>query len=120
MSPSTGRWRVILSDAAETDLEAILEWTAEHFGVKQAATYAEILISAVDALEEGPSVIGIRARRDLGNGVLTLHAARNHRRARHLLVFQAFNESRTMRISRILHDSMDIARHLPEVPEGTD
>jgi toxin ParE1/3/4 len=115
MRSSDGSWTVVLAELAEADLEAILEWTAEHFGERQADAYADALLSAIDALEEGPQTVGVKARRDLAGGIFTLHAARGRRRARHLLVFHmSGSEARTITVLRTLHDSMDIARHLPE------
>jgi len=111
------RWRVVLADAADVDFASILEWTAEQFGKQQASTYAGVLLSAVDALEEGPGIIGVRRSPHLGRGLFIFHAARHGRRARHLLVFQAEDGAATITILRILRDSMDIARHLPETPE---
>ncbi|MGH7065743.1 MAG: type II toxin-antitoxin system RelE/ParE family toxin [Stellaceae bacterium] len=83
-------WKARLSGAAERDFLSILEWTSD-----------------------GPDLPGARRRIDIAPGVWSLHIARGGRRGRHLLLYRVAGEG-TIEIIRILHDSMDPARHLPE------
>jgi toxin ParE1/3/4 len=107
------RNRVRLLAAAEADFAAILEWTAEHFGLTQASRYAKVLLSALDALKEGPKALGVKPQRALGAGIFTLHVARRGRRGRHIIVFRAEPKRKgEIQVLRILHDSMDIVRHI--------
>lgn len=108
-------WRIRLSAAAEADFEQILQWTAEHFGEDQADVYAQTLVAALDALKEGPSLPGVKARDDVSEGVFTLHAARSGRKARHLVVCRIESDGvgKIIQVLRILHDAMDVQRHLP-------
>lgn len=117
MTPASHAWEVWLSEAAEADFENILVWTADQFGEEHARLYEDILRSAIASLREGPSIPGARPRPDVGRGVYSLHAARNQRRARHFILFHIEGEER-ITIVRILHDAMDLARHLP--PEDTN
>ncbi|MBK1681280.1 type II toxin-antitoxin system RelE/ParE family toxin [Rhodocyclus tenuis] len=78
-------WTVRLSAAAEADYRQILRWTAEHFGSRQAHTYADTLSSALQALSAGPAIVGARARPEIGRGIRTLHIARSWSEGRHLL-----------------------------------
>jgi len=123
MSRRNKDWSVSLAATAEVDFDRIVEWTARQFGGAQADIYTETLLLAVDALHAGPDTVGARARDDLGVDVFTLHATRSRHRARHLFVFRcdATGGQKNVRILRILHDAMDIRRHLPpEVDDGDD
>ena len=116
MSAGVGAWTVRLAGAAEADFEAILLWTLEHFGDAQARAHSDILSAAVQALTGGPEQPGIKARPEIGRGLFTLHVARSGRRGRHFVLFRADAGSATRQIDvlRILHDAMDLARHVPE------
>lgn len=105
-------WRVRLAEQAELDLQSITRWTAENFGTQQADIYAQTLSLAIESLHDGPEVLGATVRDDLGLGVRTLHVARQGRKGRHFMVFRAAPEQ-TIEVLRLLHDSMDLARHLP-------
>ncbi len=105
-------WRVRLAEQAELDLLSITLWTVENFGAQQAEIYAQTLSLAIEALHDGPEVLGATARDDLGLGVRTLHAVRQGRNGRHFVVFRTAPEQ-TIEVLRLLHDSMDLARHLP-------
>ena len=106
-------WVVRLSAQAEQDTFSILAWTRTHFGAQQAEAYATTLSLALEALFEGPTIPGAKARPDLGPGIGTLHVARNGRRGRHFIVFRT-NYPDTLDVLRILHDSMDLPRHVPK------
>jgi len=114
MSAGEGAWTLRIASAAESDFEAIIAWTLEQFGDAQAAVYAGTLSSAVQELTAGPAQPGIKARSEIGRGLFTLHVARNGRRGRHFVLFRVDPSHRQIDILRILHDSMDLARHVPE------
>jgi toxin ParE1/3/4 len=109
---SARNWRARLSTAAERDFASILEWTNERFGARQAGLYRDALEEGIRTLRNGPDVPGARRRDDIIAGAWSLHIARNRRRGRHLLLYRVTGEN-TIEIVRILHDSMDTARHLP-------
>ena len=67
---------------------------------------------AIEALRGGPEVVGTKARDEIARGVRTLHVARQGRKGRHFVVFRAA-EGQIVEILRLLHDSMDLARHVP-------
>jgi toxin ParE1/3/4 len=104
-----GAWAVQLTAAAETDFREILRWTAEQFGAQQASRYAGQLTSTLTRLTEGPAVLGAKARDDIMEGLCTLHIGR------HFVLFRASSahQSKTMEVLRILHETMDLPRHLP-------
>lgn len=111
------RWRIRLSEATEGDFVAILQWTAETFGVRQARDYRETLLAALAALGDGPDAPGSTPRDEILPGMRTLHVARRGRRGRHFVLYRTSGGG-TIEVVRILHDAMDLARHVS--PEGPD
>jgi len=105
-------WQIRLAERAELDFLGIVAWTAENFGARQAEYYAETVTSAIEALHDGPEIPGAKARDDIGSGIRTLHVARQGRKGRHVVVFKEA-EGRIIDVLRLLHDSMDLARHVP-------
>lgn len=105
-------WTVRLSAQAEMDFADILAWTAENFGEFQADTYAETLTLAFEALYDGPDPLGAKARDDINPGLRSLHVARQGRSGRHFVLFRQAHDL-CIDVLRLLHDSMDLARHLP-------
>lgn len=123
MTRASRKYDVELSDAAERDLREITRWTAGRFGREQARAYVAMLRQAFRELAAGPAAPGARARVDLGDQLYTLHTGRGVRRARHLIVFRITPRERggLVEVLRILHDAMDLARHLPgEASEEED
>jgi toxin ParE1/3/4 len=105
------KWRVRLSALAELDFANIVAWTSENFGAQQAATYRDTLVRAIGELADGPDVAGSKARNDILPGLRVLHVARHGRRGRHFLLYR-LREGRIIEIGRILHDQMDLQRHV--------
>jgi toxin ParE1/3/4 len=103
---------VRLTAAAASDFEHILEWTVEHFGEPQALVYAETLSLAIEALTEGPSIPGARQRDEILKGLYSLHVARQGRKGRHFVMFRTAATGDAIEVLRVLHDSMDLTRHL--------
>ena len=107
-----GAWSVRLVAMSEQDYQEIVKKSAQDFGAIEAEVYAETLEMAINALrEKGPKTIGAKKREEIGPGIFTLHAARHERKASHFLVFRVL-EIQTIEILRILHERMDLARHL--------
>ncbi len=106
------RWTVGLAQQARQDFSSILHWRTEHFGRRQARDYGATLRSALKALADGSGIIGCRFHEELGPGILSLHVARQGRKGRHFILLRANAETKTIEVLRILHDSMDLARHL--------
>ncbi len=105
-------WAVRLAEKAEHDLLDALVWTTDQFGALQADDYLETLTLALEALTDGPNIVGSKVRDDIGLGIRTLHVARLGRKGRHLVVFR-FADGQVIDVIRLLHDSMDLAKHLP-------
>ena len=115
MSAGARHWTVRLTAAAEADFEDILRWTVDKFGDAQARIYAETLSVALSELAAGPTVIGAKKRDDILKGLFTLHVARKGRKGRHFIMFRVGRGSsrNAIEILRLLHDAMDLPRHLP-------
>lgn len=113
-------WTVRLAAAAEADYLQILRWTAEHFGSAQARVYGETLASALKTLAAGPDILGVKERPEIGGNVRTLHVARNGRKGRHFIMFrvESVDGKGKIDVLRLLHDSMDLERHLPPTESG--
>lgn len=109
-------WNIRLTQTAEADFQHIIRWTVTHFGRRQGKTYAKTLTLAISDLFNGPDILGVRQREDVGSGIFTLHVARKGRRGRHFLVFRVGHSvsAPTIDVLRILHEAMDLERHLPE------
>ena len=114
------RWTIRLAEAAGQDYQSILRWTVENFGRAQARTYAKTLNSALQDLAQGPDVIGARLREDIGPDIHTLHVARHGRKGRHFVVFRISPspDASIIEVLRLLHDSMDLPRHLTAANES--
>ena len=108
------RWRIRLTATAETDFRNILSWTSEHFGERQAHVYADTLTAAIETLTDGPYIAGSRERSDIGEGLRVLHVARRGRKGRHFVLCRAESQAAPPAIDvlRLLHDSMDLPRHV--------
>lgn len=104
-------WCVRLADQAEQDLRGITVWTLENFGARQAELYVDTLSLAIEALHDGPDGVGCAVREEIGPGIRTLHVARHGRKGRHFVVFRVSPEQ-TIDVLRVLHDSMNLSRHL--------
>ena len=114
-------WTIRLSATAEQDFREIVGWTVKTFGRGQAGIYAKILSDALHDLSLGPSIPGVRRRDDIGAGIHTLHVARKGRKGRHFIVFRATppEGEHVIDVLRLLHDSMDLSRHLPAANESS-
>ena len=106
-------WAVRLAEKAEHDLLDALVWTNDQFGALQADEYLETLTLALEALTDGPNIVGSKVRDDIGQGIRTLHVARLGRKGRHFVVFR-IADAQTIDVIRLLHDSMDLAKQLPD------
>lgn len=109
-------WHVRRSTEARADLREILTWTQRRFGPTQSKIYRATIQDALDALRAGPSALGVRPRDDIAPGLMTLPVARGGRKGRHLIVFRiAPGENHpTLDVLRVLHESMDLPRHLTD------
>ncbi len=114
-------WIVDISEAATVDIHDALRWSAERFGEAQAHTYEETIFLALEALLAGPRTSGVRPLNELMPGLMSLHIARRRRKGRHVILFHLDPVTPdTIRVVRLLHDSMDFTRHLSAAADEPD
>ncbi len=116
--PAAVVYKISIADAARTDLDDILEWTTGAFGTAGRKRYEALMQTALTDLLSDPARIGVRQRNDIGSGICTYHLSTSRKRTtsaahvakpRHLVLFRL--HGKTLQILRLLHDSMDFARH---------
>lgn len=115
--------RFIISPAAAEDIESILAWTDEQLGEQARLRYEALLIQAIIDVAEKPDRAGSRDRVEIAISVRTYHLSYSRKRVankmgrvkkpRHLLLYRTRRDD-DVEIARVLHDSMDLERHLPD------
>jgi toxin ParE1/3/4 len=104
---------------------AIMKWSLKEFGEAAAPRYDALMNQALTDIADDPERPGVQQRSDLAEGVLVYHLRFSRGRAksapgvvrnpRHFLIYRRRHDHTTViDILRILHDSRDLARHLPE------
>ena len=101
-----------LSRWCEKDIEGVLDHTLERFGPAKCDEYRELIQKALEEIAAKAQSAGNTSHPGLPADWRTFHIARPGRRARHLFVFRVLNE-KVIGVSRLLHDSMEIPRHIP-------
>jgi toxin ParE1/3/4 len=86
--------------------------SSDTFGAPQADIYQVTLINALAAPDSGPDMPGSVARDEILPGLSSLHVARLGRRGRHFIMYRAA-PGQVIEVVRVLHDAMDLARHIP-------
>jgi toxin ParE1/3/4 len=115
MSADAHPWTVRLTKTAESDFQSIIVWTLREFGDVQARIYADTLSAALVALTAGPATVGAKERSEIGKRIFTLHVARDGHKGRHFVLFRVGpgTHPRSIEVLRLLHDAMDLPRHIP-------
>jgi toxin ParE1/3/4 len=111
-----------LARTAQADIVDLLAYTEANFGEAGRLRYEQLLITAMRDIAAEPERIGSLSRPELGENVRSYHlrhsrksARTEHRivlRPRHLLLYR-FAYPGLIGIGRVLHDAMEIERHLP-------
>lgn len=112
---------VRVAPAAEGDIGSILSWTEETFGSRARARYAALVVQAISDLADDPDRPGVSDRPEIATGIRAYHLGHSKRRVqpavgavnspRHFVLFRE-EEVPVIEIVRVLHDSMDISRHM--------
>jgi len=119
--------RLRIASTAKDDIEDLLAWSEERFGVAARERYQELLSRALMDIAGDVARPGVRIRPELGSNVFSYHlffsregATRPSGRARakvlrprHFLLGR-IAEPGLVDILRVLHDSMEVSRHLPD------
>jgi len=118
--------RFTIAPAAAGDIESILAWTHEHFGERARLRYEALVIRALLDVAEKPDLPGSFARPEIADAVRSYHLFYSRRHVkreagrvahpRHFILYRTAHDG-TIEVIRVLHDSMDIVRHVPKKHE---
>lgn len=120
--PAAVVYKISIADAAQADLDDILEWTTRAFAVTGRKRYEVLVQTALTDLLLNSGRTGVRQRNDIGEGVCTYHLSTSRKRTktaaqvgkpRHLVFFRVWGN--VVQILRLLHDSMDFVRHVSDL-----
>ncbi|MCF6367891.1 type II toxin-antitoxin system RelE/ParE family toxin [Rhizobium halophilum] len=115
-------WVIRLSAAAQNDIVQILIKSSEDFGAEARSRYERLIVAALRDIAEDPLRNGSVAREELGRGVRSFHLRNSRERSRdetgrvrvprHFILYRC-SELSIIGIGRVLHDAMEVQRHLP-------
>jgi toxin ParE1/3/4 len=113
----------VLSSAAAADIESILDWAEEHFGLVAKRRYAALLVQAIHDVAEKPNRAGSQTRPEMRPNARTYHLRHSRTRVaastgivkkpRHLLIYRS-SPGLPLEIARVVHERMELANHLPK------
>ena len=101
--------RIRLHPRAEDDIAGVLAYTLDRFGLQQYRRYEQIIEEALARVAQRPDAG--RAFPDRA-GLFLYSIGRRGRRASHQLLYRVLADGR-VEILRLLHDSMEVSRHIP-------
>jgi toxin ParE1/3/4 len=118
-----------LAAAADADIIDILERSERDFGRPARQRYERLLAVALRDIAEAPERPGSAARPELGHNLRSWHlrlsrphvpvADRGVRRPRHLILYVVIDDA-TVGVLRVLHDAMELHRHIGGDHDGTE
>jgi toxin ParE1/3/4 len=111
----------LVTRTALRDIRDILEWSRRKFGRAAASRYRALLIQALRDIEADPMCVGSKERSELVPGVRTYRVSFSRSRVagekvkapQHFILYRSI-EPGVIEIGRIIRDSVDLDRHLPE------
>jgi toxin ParE1/3/4 len=115
--------RYLIAPAAVEDIESILIFTDAQFGERARLRYEALLVRAIIDVADEPDRVGSSSRPEIATFVRSYHLDYSRKRVtdktgrvkqpRHFLSYRARTDG-TIEILRVLHDTMDLARHNPD------
>jgi toxin ParE1/3/4 len=117
--------RLRLSGPARIDIEDLLAWSEDRFGVAARQRYEALLTAAPSDVAQDPARQVVEQRPELGSAVFSYHISHSRRssearsaagvvaKPQHLLAWRVAGDG-TLDIVRVLHDAMELSRHLPQ------
>jgi toxin ParE1/3/4 len=101
---------------AQADIVNMLAWTTHRFGIQAHARYEQLLSTALRDLLAEPERVGSADRPELGEGVRSYHLRHSRKqsnvaRPRHLILYR-IADGGIVEVGRILHDAMELERHV--------
>jgi toxin ParE1/3/4 len=114
---------LFIAPAATLDIEAVLSWTQEKWGEQASVRYEALLVRTMIDIATNPDLPGSSRRPEIAAAARTYHLihSRHHvaaeigrvKRPRHFLLYRTRPDG-IVEIGRVLHESMDLAKHLPD------
>ena len=111
--------KLSITDPARSDLIDIRRFTLNQYGRTTADAYGTLLKQAMRDIREDPFRPGSKERPEIGENIRSYRTALSRDRAasgikspRHFILYFLPNED-VVAVSRVLHDSRDLARHIP-------
>jgi toxin ParE1/3/4 len=111
-----------LAAAAEADIGTALAWIEDRFGGVARQRYGLLIATGLRDIADDPERPGSLARPEFGPAVRSYHLRYSQERARgfdgivraprHLLLYR-FLDLGLIGVGRVLHDAMELERHLP-------
>lgn len=113
-------YEVTLAETADRDFLDIMDWSSAQFGAAAANRYEALIGQALIDMGEDPFRPGAQQRPELPKGLYTYHltgsrenvAGERVKAPRHFLLYRVTGSA--VDVLRILHDSRDLAQHVPE------
>lgn len=110
--------RYRITESAQADILAILAWSLEQFGEEARGRYGALIAAAIRDVASDSRTVGAVLHPELGEGVFTWHLSKSRgrssgarvRQPRHFLVCR--QDADALVIGRVLHDAMDLRRHI--------
>lgn len=112
------RFKLRFSKHAVQDIADVLGYTLTQFGEQKFREYQELIRKALTDIAANPDLAQAKHRPELHVDARTFHIARPGKRARHFFIYRVKGEF--IDIARLLHDSMDLRRHLPDDIDPVD
>lgn len=122
IGPEQGSFQVLLSGPARRDIAAILRKSLSDFGLPASLRYNALILQALRDIGVNSNRPGSKEHPEIMlPGARTYHLAFSRRHGTgvgvkepcHIILYRHQSE-RLIQIGRILHDSRDLIRHLPE------
>jgi toxin ParE1/3/4 len=111
-----------LARRADADIDDLLDWSESRFGREARERYATLLETALADIAADPVRPGSRSRPELGANRRSYHLRYSQHRAkiragfvsrpRHAIYYRVVTAD-LINVERVLHDAMDVGRHLP-------
>lgn len=113
-------YKLVHTATAQADIAEIRDYTLRRYGKDAAKAYSALLRQAFKDIRADPFRPGSKERAEIGAHVRSYHITLSRQRAgskvrspRHLILY-FLPEADEIVVSRVLHDSRDLARHVPE------
>ncbi len=112
--------KIRFTNHARDDVKAIRHYTQENYGSQGKLNYDLVIKQSLDDLRVDPYRLGSKERSEIGAGMRSYHTKHSRERSgttvklpKHMVIYYLPNEDE-LSISRIVHESRDVQRHIPE------